>query len=106
LKYLDETRAVSLERDYLPSARDLARRHREDIGKYDGVRKYLGEELGSYMLGETGILLLQWKLEPSDDLAQQLYAAIEGKIGDRRGVAWGAAGTMLVALLMHERTGE
>jgi hypothetical protein len=66
----------------------------------------MGGELSSYLLGETGILLLEWKLAPSEDLAQRLYAAIEAKIGDMRGLAWGAAGAMLVALFMHEQTGE
>ncbi|HEY6419019.1 MAG TPA: LanC-like protein [Candidatus Binataceae bacterium] len=106
LNYLAETGAVPLGRDYPPTVRDLARRHRDDLRKYDDVRKYLGDELASYMMGETGILLLHWKLAPSDDLARQLHAAIEAKIGDPRGLAWGSAGTMLVALFMHERTGE
>jgi hypothetical protein len=106
LNYLDETRAVTLKRDYLPMVRTLAERHRDDIRKYDEVRRYLGLELPSYMMGETGILLLNWKLAPSEDLARQLYALIETNIGDPRGLVWGAAGNMLAALFMNERTGD
>jgi len=106
LNHLSEGGAIALERDYLPTVRELIRRHRDDIRKYRDMRKYMGGELSSYLLGETGILLLDWKLEPSEVLARQLYAAIEAKIGDPRGLAWGAAGAMLVALFMHEQTGE
>jgi lantibiotic modifying enzyme len=106
LKYLDEAGAAKLERDYLPTARELVGRHRDDLRSYEGVRKYLGHESAAYMLGELGILLLNWKLEPSEDLAQRIHAAVEEKIGDPRGLAWGGAGSMLVALSMLERTGD
>jgi hypothetical protein len=106
LNYLVEAGAITLNRDYLPTARMLVQRHRDDIRKNDGVRKYLGGELASYLMGETGILLLQWKMAPSEELAQQIFAAIEAKVGDQRGLIWGAPGTMLAALFMHERTGD
>ena len=61
LNYLNETGAVALERDYLPTVRQLIPRIRADIDRYPEVRKYMGAELASYLLGETGILLLQWK---------------------------------------------
>lgn len=106
LNYLHESGAIALERDYIATVRELIERHRADIRKYEDVRKYLGVELSSYLLGETGILLLEWKLAPSAGLARRLQAAIEAKIGDPRGLAWGAAGAMLVALFMDERTSE
>ena len=104
LYYLDDSGAVALKRDYLPSVSELVQRHRADIQNYEGVRKYLGPEVSSYMMGEAGFLLLHWKLEPSEDLAQQLFLTIESKIGDPRGLAWGSSGTMLAALFMYERT--
>jgi len=106
LNHLHESGAIALERDYIPTVRGLIQRHRADIRKYNDVRKYMGVEQSSYLLGETGILLLDWKLEPSEFLATQLQAAIEAKIGDPRGLAWGATGAMLVALFMHEQTRE
>jgi hypothetical protein len=106
LDHLGRTGAVRLKRDYLPVVRDLAQRHREDIRKYDKVRDYLGKELSSFLLGELGILLLHWKLEPSDILEQQIHEHVEAKVGDPRGLAWGGAGAMLVALFLRQRTGD
>jgi hypothetical protein len=103
LNYLNEIGAVAVKRDYLPTVRQLIPRIRDDIAKYPEVRKYMGAELGSYMLGAAGILLLQWKLAPSEDVAEQLYGHLEGCVGDARGVAWGGAGAMLAALFMCER---
>src|SRR5271155_3155886 len=62
LHYLDETGAAALQRDYLPTVRQLIGRIRDDMHKYPEMRKYTGGERASYMLGEAGILLLQWKL--------------------------------------------
>jgi hypothetical protein len=106
LNHLHESGAIALERDYIATVRGLIERHRADIRKYEEVRTYMGVELSSYLLGETGILLLEWKLAPSEDLARRIQAAIETKIGDPRGLAWGAPGAMLVALFMDERTRE
>jgi len=104
--YLRETGAVASNRDYLPIARDLIGRSRDDLAKHPEVRKYMASEAASYLVGEAGILLLQWKLERSEDTASQLYAQLQATIGDTRGVAWGGAGSMLIALFMYERTDE
>ena len=106
LGYLNETGAVSYNRDYLPTVRELIPRIRADLDKYPEVRKYMGAEVASYMLGEAGILLLQWKLAPSEDIARQLHSCLEATIGDVRGAAWGSAGAMLAALFMYERTDD
>ena len=66
----------------------------------------MGPELVSYLLGGAGILLLEWKMAPSEEVARQLYADIEARIGDARGIAWGGAGAMLAALFMYERTDD
>ncbi len=71
LHYLSETGAVPLEREYLPTVRALIQHHRDDLNKYDAVREYMGPEIGSYLMGEAGFLLLHWKHEPSEDLAHQ-----------------------------------
>ena len=106
LGYLDEMGAAALNRDYLPTVRELIPRIRADMDKYPEVRKYMGGEVASYMLGEAGILLVEWKMAPSENIAQQIYGHLGTKIGDPRGVAWGGAGAMLAALFMHERTKE
>ena len=104
LTYLAETGAAELKGDYLSTVRELIPRIRDDLAKYPEVRKYMGPELVSYLLGGAGILLLEWKLAPSEDVARLLYADIEARIGDARGIAWGGAGAMLAALFMYERT--
>jgi hypothetical protein len=106
LDYLNETGALALKRDYLPTVRQLIPRIRDDLDKYPELRKYMGAEVASYLLGEAGILLLQFKLAPSEDVAQQLYGHLEARIGDPRGIAWGGAGAMLAALFMYERTDD
>ena len=105
LNYLNETGALALKRDYLPTVRQLIPRIRNDLDKYPELRKYMGAEVSSYLLGEAGILLLQFKFAPSEDVARELYGHLEARIGDPRGIAWGGAGAMLAALFMYERTG-
>jgi len=106
LNYLNESGAADLKRDYLPAVRQLIPRIRDDMDKFPEVRKYMGSEIASYMLGEAGILLLEWKLSPSEEIAQQLYRHLETRIGDPRGLAWGGAGAMLGALFMYEQTDD
>lgn len=106
LYHLDRIGFAPLERDHIPIVRELAARNREDIRSNQALREYLGAEHASYLLGEAGILLLQWKLAPSDDLLRRLHEFKEEKIGDPRGLAWGSAGAMLQALFLHERTGD
>src|SRR5271167_3602 len=106
LTYLAETGAAAVNGDYLATVRQLIPRIRADLAKYPEVRKYTGPELASYLLGGAGILLLEWKLAHSQEVARQLYADIEARIGDARGIAWGGAGAMLSALFMYERTDD
>jgi lantibiotic modifying enzyme len=106
LNYLDEMTAVAVKRDYLPTVRQLIPRIRDDLDKYPELRKYMGAEVSSFLLGEAGILLLLFKLAPSEEVARQIYAHLEARIGDPRGIAWGGAGAMLVTLFMYERTDD
>ena len=59
------------------------------------------------LTGETGILLVAWRLAPSDELAETLLARICANV-DNEGddVMWGTPGTLLAAQAMFERTGE
>ena len=66
------------------------------------------DEPASYMMGETSILMLMFSRRPitatSPTGSQQL---IERNVANpTRELMWGAPGTMLAALFMHERTGE
>lgn len=101
LERLSELGAASLARDYRPAVRSLLEPNRRDDLRLHGRPIY------SCLNGEAGLLLLQWKLEPSEELAEQLHAAIESnRESPTRGYTWGAPGTMRAALFMLERTGE
>lgn len=67
----------------------------------------VGPDVPSFWLGEVGVSLTAWRLAPSAVDLERLYRLIEG---NRHNVAneplWGAPGTMLAALFMHEATGE
>ena len=61
----------------------------------------------SLLLGEAGILLVTWRLAPSDDLADDLHARVRANVdNEAEEVMWGAPGTMLAARAMYEWTGD
>jgi lantibiotic modifying enzyme len=61
----------------------------------------------SLFLGEAGIVLVAWRLAPSEELAATLLAHVRANVdNDAHEVMWGAPGTLLVARAMHEWTGD
>lgn len=61
----------------------------------------------SLLCGETGLLLVAWRLAPSADLADALLARIQDNVSNEANeLLWGSPGTMLAAQAMHEWTGE
>lgn len=75
------------------------------------TRAWLGEDeramFASYLMGDTGILLLREMLAPDPGTADRLEQAIAGNIDNpTRELMWGAPGTMLAALFLHRRGGE
>jgi Lanthionine synthetase C-like protein len=57
--------------------------------------------------GETGILLVAWRLAPDATLADRLLARIHENVShDANELMWGAPGTMVAARVMHDWTGE
>ncbi len=57
--------------------------------------------------GESGILLLAWRLAPDPALADRLLVRIRENVRhDANELMWAAPGTMLAAHAMHEWTGE
>ena len=60
----------------------------------------------SYLLGDTGLLLLQHALRPAAASADALAAAIESNVDHpARELMVGSPGTLLAALFLHEREG-
>jgi hypothetical protein len=106
LRHLEDERAVAVGADYRQVARDLVERHRNDLRSNELYGNYMASARPSFLMGEAGMLMLQWKLEPSAALADAIHAILHEMQGDCRGIAWGAPGSMLAARFMHERTGE
>ena len=58
-------------------------------------------------MGESGILLVLWRLDPSDEIADDLHGLVVDNLSNPANeVMWGTAGTLLAARLMHGWTGE
>lgn len=62
-----------------------------------------GDGDGSYLMGETGLRLLQWSLTHDHHAARRLYTLIEADLDHpSREALWGAAGSLLAALHLAE----
>jgi hypothetical protein len=62
---------------------------------------------GSLLDGETGPLLVAFRLAPDGAHADDLHALVRENADDPTDdISWGAPGTILAALAMHEWTGE
>jgi hypothetical protein len=59
------------------------------------------------LTGETGIALVAWRLDPSDELADDLLALVRANVDNPADeVMWGSPGTLIAARLMLEWTDE
>jgi hypothetical protein len=62
---------------------------------------------GSLLHGETGPLLVAFLLSSDAQLADDLHKLVHGNVANPTDdISWGAPGTLLAALAMHEWTGE
>src|SRR5947209_4343641 len=62
---------------------------------------------GALLDGETGMLLALFRLVPDPGAADELHALVLGNVDNPTDdISWGAPGTLLAALAMHEATGE
>jgi lantibiotic modifying enzyme len=67
----------------------------------------LAQRFSSLLCGESGIALVNWLLEPSDDLADDLLELVRENIGNEANeLMWGVPGTLLAARAVAERTGD
>jgi lantibiotic modifying enzyme len=61
----------------------------------------------SLLVGEAGILLVTWRLAPSDDLADALHARVRANVdNEAEEVMWGSPGSLIAARAMYEWTGD
>ncbi|MBD2122327.1 LanC-like protein [Trichocoleus sp. FACHB-262] len=73
--------------------------------RYPKVSPY--PEQSSYLFGELPLLLLQYKLSPSEETATQILHAIhKNNTQPIRELMWGIAGSMLTAYFMYQWTQE
>ena len=100
LNYLNRVGATKVARDFTTTLAELAKQNRAELN-------LSVPNLFSYLMGDTGIQLVQWRIDPSAELADAIYQGIEGNLANpAREFMWGAPGTMLAALFMYEFTTE
>lgn len=101
LHYLETSGACRLGRSYGECVEPLLAPNRQWLHASGDTA------FASYMMGDTGILMLSHWLNPAAGTAQLLEENIAGNLDTpTRELMWGAPGTMLAALFMHERTAE
>ena len=100
LDYLSALGAAAKKPDYASSLIDLAAQNRAEM-------QLRVPQIYSYLMGDVGILLTQWRLSPTDELADQIYQSVHANVTNpAREFMWGAPGTMLAALFMLDSTGD
>lgn len=101
LRYLEKQGAVSLERDYASYVAPLVARNQTSMGQAKA------ETFSSYMMGDTSIQMLQYWHQPIEATADELARLVEQTMDHpARELMWGAPGTLLAALRMHQLTGQ
>ena len=100
LQHLVEAGAIDQRVDFRPFVRGLTERHLLGLGQPR-------HGTASFLLGEAGVLLLEWKLAPSDATAARLYQVVQSNLHNpAREQLWGSPGTVLAAIAMAEHTGQ
>jgi hypothetical protein len=98
LHYLNGIGAWKTGRDYSNTLAGLAEKNRADLNLSP-------PNSASYLMGDVGILLVQWRWQPTEDLADRIFRAVESNLNNpARELMWGAPGTMLTALFMYQFT--
>jgi lantibiotic modifying enzyme len=103
---LDELR----KRSHAESSRDLAAAMVRAAALERATPDFAADEHyrpGALISGETGALLVAFRLTRDPALADDLHALVRGNVDNPTDdISWGAPGTLLAALAMGERTGE
>ena len=100
LQHLRRVSAIGGDFDFRATVATLVDRNRGVIASWDNAH-------GSYLLGDAGLLLLQWQFTHDAAVADELFAAIEANLHHKSLEAlWGSPGSLLATLHMAEGTGE
>ena len=95
--------AVELGHDWSDIAASLPARY----AKAPDLEEELGGRIPSLMLGESGVLVVAHTLAPTADVERRLLEVVRGNVRHpSRELLWGSPGTMLVAHVLWERTGD
>ena len=101
LHYLERVGAARLTRRYADELDEIFARNRIWLG-VSGQR-----ERASFLMGDTPIRMMALAANPTAELATALDTLIAGNVDhNARELMWGAPGTLLAALFLHERTGR
>lgn len=100
LEHLADQGAVERRWDFRAFAATLADRQVAALGEQP-------HGTASFLIGETGLRLLQWKLNRDDASAQRLYELVHGNLHNpAKEQLWGSSGTVMAAIAMAEATGQ
>ncbi|MEO5770480.1 MAG: LanC-like protein [Burkholderiaceae bacterium] len=100
LEHLRRVGAIGGDFDFRDTVATLVGRNRELIDTWEDAR-------GSYLMGDTGLRLLQWQMAPDASLADALFDGIEANLRHKTLEAlWGSPGSLLASLHMAEATGQ
>ena len=101
LHYLQDVEAVTLSRTYSAELDRLLVRNRAWLG--GAVER----ERASFLMGDTPIQMMSFGEAPTEELESALAVLIAANTEHpARELMWGAPGTLLAALFLHERTGK
>ncbi|HEY1929817.1 MAG TPA: LanC-like protein [Caulobacteraceae bacterium] len=100
LDYLQRVGAAPEGPSFAEHLGDIQARNARFVAAFGGMT-------AGYMLGETGVLLVRWRVEGDRTALDRLAELIASNTdAPARELMWGAPGTMLVALALHSDTGE
>lgn len=100
LEFLADAGAIPRRWDFHDFVRGLADRQVAALGECQ-------HGTASFLIGESGLRLLDWKLNRSAGTAQRLYEVVRGNLHNPvREQLWGNAGSVLAAIAMAEWTGQ
>jgi lantibiotic modifying enzyme len=97
-------------RGHADSSRDLAAAVVRAVELEKATPDFFADEhyrRGALISGETGALLVAFRLSSDAALADDVHALVRGNVDNPTDdISWGAPGTLLAALAMGERAGE
>jgi hypothetical protein len=100
LQHLRGARAIGGDFDFRATVATLVERNRAVIASWDNAH-------GSCLLGDTGLLLLQWQFTHDAAVADELFDVIEANLHhESLEQLWGSPGSLLATIAMAEATGE